>query len=749
MLPVALDRFRIARLLGASALCLLGLAARLGAESPSIAVPRHILIINSYQKGYNWTDEQSESALAAFKRLMPEATEDVVYMDWKRHPVPETIDDIRTTLAHRYSSTKIDLIVTTDDAALSFALENRKAILWDAPVVFMGVFASSDLRLTGAQAGVTGVYETVDLEGTIKLALSVLPRSRRIYVIHDKSETSLSMESDINAILDKMGSALERRVLGGLVFADLLKELGAVPRDSIVLLASYARDPNNLTMQPEEFARAMSESCPVPLFVLYTHMMGTGALGGSLLDGKLQGEAAAELGKAILEGAAAESLPRIARETVYPCFDYRQLERFRIDSSRLPKGSVILGKPFSFFETYKALILATLLVLSAMGLLILFLLLGIRRRRRVELELRQSRDETARLNAELERRVSERTADLALSNERLGRALEEVKASREREIEREKLVALGHLTADIAHDLNTPLAAALAAERMMAKDNEPLLSLLMAGDRLSDEEYGCLRRLLSLAVSAALELDHSRSRALRKRLKERLETLGAGDAETMAEELAEVGYPDDGQELPAWIALPRFEGILMVALGVRSDVQSRLIVKGAVEKAAEVVAALKRYSRPDGSESLAEVDLPVELDAALTLFHGKAKRGVEIVRDYGDVPRILSRPERLSQVWMNLIDNALFAMSYKGRLKVSLFAEGDCAAVEISDSGPGIPLELRSKIFQPFFTTKPRGEGTGLGLCICRREIEELGGTIDFATSPEGTAFKVVLPRAI
>lgn len=718
-------------------------------SEPAFPTPRHILILNSYQKGYSWTDEQSESALSAFKSALPEATEDVVYMDWKRHPTQATLADLRQTLMHRYAEAKIDLVVTSDDAALSFALANRKAILWNAPVVFMGVFASSDLKLTGGQQGVTGVYEIVDLEGTIALASSILPKAKSVYVIHDKSETSLSMEADIDAILDKMGLPLERHVLGGLVFSELLAELGRVPPDSIVLLASYARDPNNLTMQPEEFARVMSSRCPAPLFVLYTHMMGTGAFGGSLLDGRLQGEVAADLGGRILSGAPAEFLPRIAKKTVYPCFDYRQLERFGIALDRLPKNSVILNKPFSFFETYKTLIVATSLVVAALASLIVVLLMNIGVRRRIEAELRSSRDETAALNADLERRVTERTRDLSESNERLAGALDELRASREREIEREKLAALGHLTADIAHELNTPLGAILAAERMADGAFDPLFSILSGSERLSAEEIACLHRLLSLAISSELETDPAKQRVRRKKLAASISAVGAPEGEFLAEKLAEIGCPEGEPALAAWCALPRFALVVETAYGIRSATQSRLIIKGAAEKAAAVVAALKLYAREEPGAELERVDLREELESVLLLFRGKVKHGVEISRQYAVVPPVLCYPDKLSQVWMNLIDNALYAMSYKGLLSLSIAPEGDRVVVSVGDSGKGIADSARDKVFQPFFTTKPRGEGSGLGLDICKRLLEEIGASIDFTSSPEGSVFRVSFAAAV
>jgi diguanylate cyclase (GGDEF)-like protein/PAS domain S-box-containing protein len=390
-------------------------------EAENAAKPPHILILNSYHKGYNWTDEQSEAMLAGFREQLPNATEDVVYMDWKRNPRQETLTDLYQTLQNRYQSNKVDLILTTDDIALSFALQHRKAIFSNAPVVFSGIFESSDKSLTGGQKGVTGVYETVNPEGTIALAMKLFPKSRNIYIIHDESETSVTMESDINAILDKMGLPLSRHVLSGMPFEELKKKLSELPKDGFALFASYGRDSDGLVLQPEEFARQMSETSTVPLFVLYTHMMGTGAFGGSLLDGHLQGEAAVGLGVEILRGTPAESLPRIKTKTVSTVVDYNSMSRFGISRWNIPAGSRIMNKPFSFLEAYRELVLLSAIAVLLLVSLVVGLFVNIQVKKRVQQELIKSHGELSASEEELRAQCEsllEREAELRRSETR-------------------------------------------------------------------------------------------------------------------------------------------------------------------------------------------------------------------------------------------------------------------------------------------------------------------------------------------
>ncbi|WUK52032.1 ATP-binding protein [Micromonospora zamorensis] len=130
------------------------------------------------------------------------------------------------------------------------------------------------------------------------------------------------------------------------------------------------------------------------------------------------------------------------------------------------------------------------------------------------------------------------------------------------------------------------------------------------------------------------------------------------------------------------------------------------------------------------------------------MFKGKIPAEVKLVREYDrGIPPIPAYAAELNQVWTNLIDNALGAMGEKGVLTVHTGRVGDSLAVEVTDTGPGIPPEVRPRIFEPFFTTKPVGAGTGLGLDISYRiVVHKHHGDIRVETEPGRTTFRVLLP---
>jgi signal transduction histidine kinase len=161
----------------------------------------------------------------------------------------------------------------------------------------------------------------------------------------------------------------------------------------------------------------------------------------------------------------------------------------------------------------------------------------------------------------------------------------------------------------------------------------------------------------------------------------------------------------------------------------------------------DIVKAVKSYSRMDQAP-IQEIDVTLGIEDTLKML-AYPLRPFRIVRDYApDVPTICAYASELNQVWTNLIDNAISAMGGSGTLTIRTRRESpDEVRVEVGDTGPGIPPEIRDRVFDAFFTTKPVGEGTGLGLDISRRIVEvRHNGRIRFESTSEGTTFFVMLP---
>jgi signal transduction histidine kinase len=170
-------------------------------------------------------------------------------------------------------------------------------------------------------------------------------------------------------------------------------------------------------------------------------------------------------------------------------------------------------------------------------------------------------------------------------------------------------------------------------------------------------------------------------------------------------------------------------------------------VKESTRRISELVAAVKSYSQMDRA-SMQHIDVTHGIDNTLVMLGHKLRDGVTVVREYdANVPAIDAQAGELNQVWTNLIDNAVDAMDGSGTLRVATRAAGDHVVVEIADTGPGMPPEVAARAFEAFYTTKDVGKGTGLGLDIARRIVEERhGGTITIDSRPGQTVLRVSLP---
>jgi len=170
-------------------------------------------------------------------------------------------------------------------------------------------------------------------------------------------------------------------------------------------------------------------------------------------------------------------------------------------------------------------------------------------------------------------------------------------------------------------------------------------------------------------------------------------------------------------------------------------------IQGAIKQIQRIVGALKRYSHLDQAK-IEAADLHDGIENTLTLLQHELKYGIQIVRRFGQLPKIPIYVDELNQVWTNLIHNAVQALGGNGEIAVETEVdEGEgVARVRVIDSGPGIDPDVLPRIFDPFFTTKGKGEGTGLGLLIVSKILEKHGGTISVESVPGRTCFTVVLP---
>lgn len=362
-------------------------------------------------------------------------------------------------------------------------------------------------------------------------------------------------------------------------------------------------------------------------------------------------------------------------------------------------------------------------------------------------QLRASFAELAATNRKLEQRVTLRTADLNAKNRELTQTLQVLQTTQTELIQSEKMAALGQLVAGIAHEVNTPLGAIQASiGNITAALESSIQQLPQLFQILPPERRADFLALLALAQQPREMLSFREERQLRRSLKQALSKRSVPEAEALADSLSKMGIDPDLDPLLPLLSLTENRFVVETAYQISIVQNNSQNIMLAVERATKIVFALKNYARQDSAGQKIAASVADGIDTVLTLYQNQLKRGIELKKRYAAVPKILCYPEELAQVWSNLIHNGLQAMNGQGRLEISVAEQDAQIRVEITDSGGGIPADIRDRIFDPFFTTKPMGEGTGLGLDIVRRIVTKHQGRIELQSQPGHTTFSVWLP---
>lgn len=372
-----------------------------------------------------------------------------------------------------------------------------------------------------------------------------------------------------------------------------------------------------------------------------------------------------------------------------------------------------------------------------------------KRKNEINDELIARENELKELNESLERLVEERTKKLKTSNEELEQTISTLKKAQNQLVLSEKMASLGQLVAGIAHEINNPIAAIQAsAENLKESLFESELSVFqkelkeLLPDTTKQKQFlECIQILKS-----RIEITSGRDRMQRRK---RIESwlVDQHISDSFSFHLIDTGFDLDVLDLfPKLFSGENLEGILKLLVEEITVYQSLHIMLLAVERASKMTFALKNFVRYEISKDPIQVNVLENIETVLTLYQNQFKKNVILKKDFVELPYIEGYPEELLHLWTNLIYNALQAMSFQGKLLIQTKTDGNKVFIMVEDNGPGIPEFIQNRIFEPFFTTKPLGEGSGLGLDICRKIVERHFGSISFQSIPGKTVFTIGLP---
>lgn len=360
--------------------------------------------------------------------------------------------------------------------------------------------------------------------------------------------------------------------------------------------------------------------------------------------------------------------------------------------------------------------------------------------------LEEAFEELLKNNEELiKTKESENSQKIELEN-----AYNELKSTQTHLVQSEKMAALGSLISGITHEINTPLAVIHGGlanlEELLEFQFTNFANLTRT---LDDDLFQKLNEtVISIGNSKMKELTTRQERQLRREFNAKLSEKNIDGLDNIVNDLIRLGLNERIDEFAPFLG--KEDGIkMMTAITKVGNINSNTenMVK-AVKKMQKIIFALKNYSYQKNTEDPEDLNVVNGLETVLVLYFNEIKQGIELNKNFTEEDQFIisGYADQLDQVWTNLINNAIQAMKGRGELNINIYKVDNNVNVEIIDSGPGIPQTIVDKVFNPFFTTKPQGEGTGLGLDISKKIIEKHHGYISVKSKPGNTIFTVTLP---
>jgi two-component system cell cycle sensor histidine kinase/response regulator CckA len=716
----------------------------------------HILYLNSYNPGYKWSSNIEKGLLATFDSSNKDIELSIEYLDTRRFTDTVLLQQHADMLKAKYSVFKQDLIIVSDNAAFSFALKNREQLFPDLPIVFCG-YNNFHPDVLNGKTNITGVNEEMDITELVNTALHLQPKLEKLVFLlstTDPSSEYICRKFEESTYLS-FKDAYEIILLKDIPQKDIDSVLSTLsPESALFLLGQPKHADSSEPLSPVDDAIMISTISPVPVYTLWDFHMNTGVLGGQVLTGFDQGKAAANMAVEILNGKSADHIPVMMESPASTIFDYNTMKRFDIEMKSLPDGCTIINKPVSFYEEHRALVWNVVIIIITLSILIVLLSLNILRRRKVEKELRNLFDE---LNEE--KRNTDDFLDSApglfyLYDDnwqliRWNKAHRDYTGYSDEELYGRRAISWveGADQDKVRKTLSNVLVDGIASTEIeLIKKDGTKIPMALTGKRVdvNGKHYMC---------GIGIDISDKRQLEAEVRQSQKMEALG-----TIASGIA--------HDLNNVIAgLMGFSEIVKDDLeaGTMPDIDHVDNIINASERASGIVRQILIFSRKSSIDKT-PIRLRALVNDVISLIERTIPKSIEIKKNVSDDGlSILADLNQIHQVIMNLCTNAWHSMrDTGGAISVSLYHKevkkreipessvcipGIYECIEITDTGCGIEEGIQDKIFEPFYTTKEEGEGTGLGLSVVNNIIKSHDGFITLESKVGcGTTFKVYFP---
>ena len=716
---------------------LLTFPAHVRAE-PELATPsspKHILVLHAYGRLLPVYQKFDSAFISAMQGTgVKDGDMFFEYLDVSRIRDKEHMQAQAEMLRHKYSDTKIDLIVTLHAAAMHFALGELTDFSPNAPMISWVM--ESGFKREDTERRVLWLLAGLDVQGTLKCALEFFPKTKRVVFIGGANKAEIQVEEGFRKSVAHLENRIQFEYTSNLSVEEMIGRVAHLPPQSIIIYGSVFSDKTGRSFTPKDVGVQVAMTANAPVFCQYDTILGLGAIGGSLMSFETAGTEAAHLAFDLLNGriSLTEKIDPIVISPVL-MFDWKQLERWGADKSKLPEGSILVNHSPSLFHLYKWHIIGFLIFSLAQSVLVVGLLINMRHRRSAEQSLRQKTRELDQFfNVSLDLLCIANTEGYFL---RLNPAWEDVLGYTRQEFMARQFFDFVHPD-DLEHTQKA-VASLVSQQKVVQFENRY---------RSIDGSY----RWLEWSCAPIGDLIYATARDLTDRLKDeaedqqRREELAHITRIAMMGELTTSLAHEINQPLAAIMsnagAAQRF---LLQAEPDLDEVRQILddIIRDD-KRASDVVTKVRTLVKKEKSchELL---DLNEIIQQVVSLIRGDSLlQGLSIVTDLSpNLATIYGDGIQLQQVILNVILNGAAAMRdtlpTKRKIIVrTAMADSRTVKVFVTDFGTGVDQSQIERLFEPFYTTKP--QGLGMGLSISQSIIKAHGGTMEASNNQEGGA---------
>ncbi|WP_051305257.1 hybrid sensor histidine kinase/response regulator [Desulfogranum mediterraneum] len=712
---------------------------------------KHILYLNSYHHGYLWSDELLRGVRSVLTKSSYKVDLQIEYMDAKKYNYPSITRQLLELYREKFQDERFDAVMVSDNDALNFALDNRASLFPGVPVVFCGINDIDSVDL--ASGNITGIVESFDLLATIEVARQLHPGKNRMIVVGDQSTAGRAIERQIVTIADRYLKDFQVDFWFQLTLEETLKRVEDLPADTFLFFAPWYQTIEDKFYTAEEVMESIYARSSVPIYTTWEFLLGHGTVGGRMLSGYAHGQEAAAMTLRLLKGEQIEQIPIVVQPTGSYIFDYKVMQRLKIKQTLLPPSSIIINTPRAFYELSRELFWTIMIGLLLLFIALVFLTVAMIGRRKVERQALEQLSFQETLMDTIPQLVSWK--DLSGSYLGANQAfieffgitnLESMVGRNTRDVVRDTNYVHWSVSADSAV-VNRREAFRKVRRKIIRQDGSTGW-LEVNKVPLKDQNNGIVG-ILSTAENITKE-QNLEKQLLQSQKMEAIGTMAGGIAHDFNNILTSIINSTE-------LAIDDIEPDSQTG----KDLQR---VLKAARRGAGVVKQILSFSRPS-QEKFRPSDLTAIIREVLSLMEVSLPSSIKVVTRIARAEMFVhADPTQIHQVILNLCTNAFHALrDGGGTLRITLdqtileqesalgvnLPPGKYLTITVGDDGPGIRHEIQDKIFDPFFTSKDIGEGTGLGLAVVHGIVKAHRGAIQVESEPgQGTEFTVYLPAA-